>query len=75
MWILKKASYPDVLHVQGNVPDERLYESLLQPKLFLGLIKSFILDLKHQRRSVREISHKIWAGISQLPVEKSLSGV
>lgn len=38
--------YPDVLQIQGNVPDKRLNESLLQPEVFLSLIKSFILDLK-----------------------------
>lgn len=48
--------YPDVLQVQGNVPDERLNESLLQPEVFLSLIKSFILDLKVTERTVREVS-------------------
>lgn len=48
--------YPDVLQVQGNVPDKRLNESLLQPEVFLSLIKSFILDLKTTEMRVREFS-------------------
>lgn len=40
-----------MLQVQGNVPDKRLNESLLQPEPFLSLIKSFILDLKTRQVS------------------------
>lgn len=66
-----------MLQVQGNVPDERLNESLLQPELFLSLVKSFILDLKARQFSqegFQAFSKDICAGISELPVEKSLSG-
>lgn len=40
-----------MLQIQGNIPNKRLNESLLQPELFLSLIKSFVLDLK-----TREVS-------------------
>lgn len=40
-----KDSYPYMLQVQGNVPDKRLDESLLQSELLFGVIKLFILNL------------------------------
>lgn len=49
-----------MLQVQGNVPDERLNESLLEPELFLSLVKSFILDLK-----AREFRQDRFPGISK----------
>lgn len=68
--------YPDVLQIQGNVPDKRLNESLLQPEVFLSLIKSFILDLKTTEMSVREFSWHFsgdlscnqWATCGEIPV-------
>lgn len=41
----KMASYPYVLQVQGDVPDERLDEPLLQPEPLLGFVKGFVFDL------------------------------
>ena len=41
-----------MLQVQGNVPDKRLDESLLQPELLLGLVKRFIFNLV--KRQVNE---------------------
>lgn len=38
-------SYPDMLQVQGNVSDEGLDESLLQPEPFFSFIKRFIFNL------------------------------
>lgn len=47
-------SYPDMLQVQGNVPDKRLDESLLQPEPFLSLIKCFIFNLgKNKNRQTQ----------------------
>lgn len=48
-----KCSYPYVLQVQGNVPDERLDESLLQPELLLSLIKRFIFNLGTRQSEIR----------------------
>lgn len=50
--ILGSGSYPYMLQVQGNVPDKRLDESLLQPELLLGLVKRFIFNLV--KRQVNE---------------------
>lgn len=50
--ILLGGSYPYMLQVQGNVPDKRLDESLLQPELLLGLVERFIFNLV--KRQVNE---------------------
>lgn len=54
--IMVKCSYPDMLQVQGNVPDERLDESLLQPELLFSLIKRFIFNLGKDRRQLLVVS-------------------
>lgn len=38
-------SNPYVLQVQGDVPNERLDEPLLQPEPLLGFVKGFVFDL------------------------------
>lgn len=40
-----------MLQVQGNVPDKRLDESLLQPELLLSFIKCFIFNLTESQRT------------------------
>lgn len=49
-----------MLQVQGNVPDKRLDEPLLQPELLLSLIEHFIFNLgKRQKRDEKqEVSDK-----------------
>lgn len=42
-----------MLQVQGNVPDKRLDESLLQPEPFLSLIKCFIFNLEKKHNTDR----------------------
>lgn len=54
-----KGSYPYMLQVQGNVPDKRLDESLLQPELLLSLIKGFIFNLgKRQTTKTKRDQNK-----------------
>lgn len=53
-----------MLQVQGNVPDKRLNEPLLQPEPFLSLIKSFILDLKPQTSQSGRFSWNFLADLS-----------
>lgn len=43
--ISPRLTHPDVLQVEGKVPDEGLDESLLHPEIFLCLFKGFILQL------------------------------
>lgn len=50
-------SYPDMLQVQGNVPDKRLDESLLQPELLLSLVKCFIFNLGERQKTKTEVIH------------------
>lgn len=57
-----------MLQVQGNVPDERLNESLLEPELFLSLVKSFILDLK-----AREFSQEDFQAFLRMSALESVS--
>lgn len=38
-------AHPDMLQVEGKVPDEGLDQPLLHPKIFLCLLKGFILQL------------------------------
>lgn len=59
-----------MLKVQGNVPDKRLDESLLQPELLLSFIKSFILNLTESQKTksdknkhVLELSATTWPEI------------
>lgn len=48
-----------MLQVQGNVPDKRLDESLLQPELLLSLIKRFIFNLgKRQTTKTKRDQNK-----------------
>lgn len=42
-------TYPYVLQVEGNVPDKRLDESLLQPELLLSLVEGFVFNLRQRR--------------------------
>lgn len=52
-----------MLQVQGNVPDKRLDESLLQPELLLSLIKRFIFNLgKRQRHQTQNIQSSLYMG-------------
>lgn len=37
--------YPDMLQVQGNVPDERFNESLLQPEPPFSLVERLVFNL------------------------------
>lgn len=47
-------SYPYVLQVEGNVPDKRLDESLLQPELLLSLVEGFVLNLQQRRKTKKD---------------------
>lgn len=58
-----KGSYPYVLQVQGNVPDKRLDESLLQPELFFSLVKGIIFNLKDRGDQIC-LSHHQSGGLS-----------
>lgn len=52
-------SYPDMLQVQGNISDERLDESLLQPEPFFSFIKRFIFNLgKNTEHQIKHFSDK-----------------
>lgn len=43
--ITVRLTHPDVLQVEGKVPDEGLNQPLLHPEIFLYLFKGFILQL------------------------------
>lgn len=43
--ITPRLTHPDVLQVEGKVPDEGLDQPLLHPEIFLCLFKGFILHL------------------------------
>lgn len=52
-------SYPDMLQVQGNISDERLDQSLLQPEPFFSFIKRFIFNLgKNTEHQIKHFSDK-----------------
>lgn len=69
-------SYPYVLQVQGDVPDERLDEPLLQPEPLLGFVKGFVFDLGQKTRRIRteetasELPDAAWRGrtCGEMPV-------
>lgn len=39
-----------MLQIQGNIPDEGLDESLLQPELIFDLVKGCIFNLRKTRK-------------------------
>lgn len=43
--ITPRLTHPNVLQVEGKVPDEGLDQPLLHPEIFLCLFKGFILQL------------------------------
>lgn len=43
--ITARLAHPDMLQVEGKVPDEGLDQTFLHPEVFLCLFKGFILQL------------------------------
>lgn len=43
--ITPRLTHPNMLQVEGKVPDEGLDQPLLHPEIFLCLFKGFILQL------------------------------
>lgn len=43
--ITPRLAHPDMLQVEGKVPDEGLDQTFLHPEVFLCLFKGFVLQL------------------------------
>lgn len=59
--ITSRLTHPDVLQVEGKVPDEGLDQPLLHPEIFLRLFKGFILQLWEKPSQGRQCSTSQWA--------------